>query len=237
MKQWIVIVLMLMGGAVNSQTVLIEEEPLSDTIPQTFGKNLANYFHWYGGYEMVCSDFEGDGAKVNMPASGNWTIGFRYKRKVTGWFAVGTGLFVSSTIWKIKQNDTKSFPNLITHDKEKVSVGQLGGDVYLRFNYGRRGNKIGNYIDVGGYGFLVTFSEHKTTDKPLVLDEYNSSLIIKQHRRLAYIEKFGYGIKARIGFDRYVISATYRVSDLTKAKYDLFPDFPRLSVGLEIGFF
>ena len=55
---------------------------------------------------------------------------------------------------------------------------------------------------------------------------------------LNYVEKFNYGLRARIGLNRFVITASFRMNELLTEEFksevgDWY--FPKLDLGLEIG--
>ena len=54
--------------------------------------------------------------------------------------------------------------------------------------------------------------------------------------RLSYVENISYGFMARLGTNRYALTARYRTSDLFVTGYDL-PELPRLVLGVELGLF
>jgi len=52
--------------------------------------------------------------------------------------------------------------------------------------------------------------------------------------KLKYMNSVNYGLTARIGYNRFVIFAMYRFSDIFKSSSDRI-DLPRLNVGLQLG--
>jgi len=212
------------------QKIVFSQDVKSDTVRPTKGPNLKNYTHLYVGLGFPIFTNE----DLNFIKPGSSMIvnyGFRYKRRLNNTFALGFDFSVNWAAYKIKQGSDKSIPDSTKHDKEKFQVNSLTPAFFARINVGRRGNKIGNYLDLGGYGSWNWKKAYKTSDK---LD--NNEIARITLARLSYMESLSYGLLARIGVNRYVISARYRLSNLFKDSAG-YAELPRLSVGLEIGLF
>ena len=96
---------------------------------------------------------------------------------------------------------------------------------------GRRGNYIGNYLDLGAYGGWNYQKKHKTTNEN---DDGEKVRVSTTH--LKYIENFSWGLLARVGVSRYALAVHYRLSDIFESSYAM-PELPRLIVGVEVGLF
>lgn len=218
-----------------SQEILLEEDVAGDTIIEKNGPNLKRYGHFFFDYGFFADQPEGDGMEIQYGFSNALTFGYRYKYKLNNTFAFGWDMHLSSWIFRIKQNDQKTFPDSILHTKERLTAGNLGGEIYLRINYGRRGNQIGNFIDLAGYGNWIYGATHYTKDK---LDNPNSvhaKIVETSYTNLGYIDQYAYGVNCRLGFNRFVLGASYRLSDIILETYNTYPEMPRLSVSLQIG--
>lgn len=220
-----------------SQNVLLEEEPTKDTIIPKKGPNLKKFSLFYVGYEFVADDFSENTAKVRNGASNVVVLGFRHKRKINNFWSVGYDISMMSSTYSIKQSATKTFPSVGIHKKERIAVGGLGLQLFTRFNFDRRGNKLGKYLDIGGYANWDFSNNHFTKDKTVAADSSNAAVINVTEQNLKYFEKYEYGVKARLGSNHIAICATYRISDLIKPDFSYYPELPKLSVGLEIGFY
>jgi len=235
MKYFFVIILFLFGfHFVNGQEVLLEKDVESDTLPKTWGPNRANFGHLYIDYGMFATNAESKFAEILQAKSYTFSIGYRYKKKICELYSVGLDFGYYEVTYFLRQYDLKILPNDITHDKEKYNFDNFYMEIYNRFNYGKRGDHIGNFIDIGGYGNLAFSIHHITIDRDIENDNFAEEVEVK-NKKLTYTEIYSYGLRARIGFNRYVISANYRLSDLFKDSYNL-PELPRLSCGLQIGF-
>jgi hypothetical protein len=224
---------------INGQTLLMQEKVSPDDFKKpSKGPNYRNFSHLYlsfGLYFPENAEFE---VPTKMGSSTRFEIGWRYKLKITNWLAMGTGLNYANTIYDLKQITNKIIPNNIGHMKEKFRLNSIGSELYLRLNYGRRGNIIGRYIDIGAYASWIYLLKHMYLDKPDIQNNYraNSQRVILTG--LDYFEPFKYGLKARLGSNRYAVFATYRLNELFTSSYRSEVGgyyLPKLNIGLELG--
>jgi hypothetical protein len=218
------------------QTVLMEEYPGNDTIVPTFGKNLKHYMHLYFSYSVFADNFSNDKAESKIPGSSDFSMGIRYKRKITTFYAMGFDLGMNTSGFSVKQTDQKTFPSQGKHKKEVINTTGLSLEYYNRINFDRRGNKTGKFADIGAYGFYNFNSWHFTRDEFDTLTVGYTKVIEVKHYKPDYLNNYGYGCSFRLGFNSLVLTARYRLSDLVKKEgnYTDFPELPRLNVGLQI---
>src|SRR6185369_1637111 len=95
----------------------------------------------------------------------------------------------------------------------------------------KRGNYLGYYFDLGIRGEWDHSIRHIIKNK-LPDGSYARSSI----KALPYVNRFNYHVVGRIGLNKILIYAAYRLSDLFKSKYD-YPELPRLTTGIEISIF
>jgi hypothetical protein len=230
MKRLFTLIFLAFSLGVFSQDILLSQNVKADTIRPTRGPNLKHFVQGYVGLGVPVYTNE-DVTYTKFGASTAIDFGVRYKRKLASYFAVGLDLGVSLSGYRISQEDGKFVPDTIINDKEKIQINTLAGSGYMRINVGRRGNYIGNYMDLGAYGGWNCVKKHKTTNEN---SEGEKVKVVTSG--LNYIENFSYGLLTRLGSGRYALTAGYRLSDIFKASYDM-PELPRLTVGLEIGIF
>jgi hypothetical protein len=211
-----------------SQAVLMHQD-VKDNVVGKHGPNLKNFSHFYIGFGLVVGASDSAGSDVIAGKSSNFVLGYRYKLRINNFFAIGCEAAFNSYSFSLKQNAAKITPDTIVHDKEQLNIGNLGLAGYLRFNFGRRGNQVGKFVDVGSYGDWRISGVNFTRDK---MD--NGNVVKTKISRLDYFNRFNYGALARIGFNRYVIYGTYRLSDIFKSDVK-YPELPRLTIGLQIG--
>jgi hypothetical protein len=227
-KIYLILALLFIGQALTAQNVLLHKE-VSDSEIVKFGPNLKNFRHFYFGLGFIAGKPDSTGSDIITGYSMNYLVGFRYKLRVTNWFAIGYDIDFTSYGYRLKQASSKITPDTILHDKEKLTFSDLGADIYMRFNYGRRGNRIGNFIDLGGYADWVFSARNYMKDKIA-----NGNVVETTISHLNYFNPYNYGAVARIGFNRYVLFGYYRLSDIFKTSYN-YPELPRITIGLQIG--
>lgn len=237
MKTLIILIFSIVAINVNAQNILLSESPAEDTIIPVKGPNLKRFHYIYVGYETFADNFTSDSASIKYGLSSRLFFGYKFKRKITNYFAVGYDISMLTSIFSLKQNSKKIFPSNIVHEKERMEIGGIGLHLFTRFNFDRRGNKIGKYIDIGAYANWDYATSHFTKDKVVAADSINAKTIRVTESRLSYIENYEYGIRISLGSNHVEISATYRVSDLIKSKYVNYPELPRLSIGISLALF
>lgn len=230
MKNKLVLLLVILATKAFSQDILLQQDVKKDSLRPVYGPNLKNFFHGYVGLGFPI--FTNEAANFTKPmASTSFDFGLRYKRKITPHLATGFDLGITSTAYRIKQNDSKTVPDNVINDKEKIQISTLESSLWLRINVGRRGNFIGNYLDLGGYGGWNFQKKHKTTNTNA--DDEKVKITTS---KLKYVDNFSGGLLARLGVGRYALTARYRFTDLFKTAYNM-PELPRLIVGVEVGLF
>lgn len=234
MKKSFMILFTLLLTYSNSfaQTVLLEKNVKDNAYSLKKGPNMKSFSHLFFGYEFFTGKPDKKGAEIIYGSSSSLNIGYRYKFKIFEFYSIGFSTIYSYNKYVIKQDKNKILPNPVLHDKEKIRFSNAGFEFYNRFNFDKRGNTIGKYIDIGLYGNWAFAINHYTRDKEY--DENNmSELTVVKYTGLKYTEKYGYGLSARIGMNKVSLSADYRISNMFKEDYQL-PELPRFSVGLEL---
>lgn len=240
----IIIANVLIGRYANSQEILMEENVMADTIIPTSGPNMRTFTHAFLGLGFALGP-DSLGSKIKYGKSFTFSFGYRYKLKINNYYALGFDLQYLLNSYHLKQDSSKLIPNDSLHDKEKLKFHNISLGFYNRFNYGKRGNHIGNFIDVGMKIDLPFLVVHTTKDELKEANENNGKKIKTRTTELDYTEPINYSAYTRIGFNRYVISVSYRLSNLFTSDPKLYsqynnglnkyPEFPVLTLGFEIG--
>jgi hypothetical protein len=238
-KTFFIIICIVIHEYSIGQTILMQENVNDiDFKAPSQGPNYRHFGHLFIGFGFYIPDGGDFEVETKAIFTTSFEFGWRYKLKLTNWLAIGTGINYYNDIFNIKQVDDKVVPTNIKHSKERLRYNNLGTEIYMRFNFGKRGNVIGRFLDVGAYGNWAFAVNHMYEDKSNSQLPYmaGSERVILYH--LSYVEKYNYGLKARIGINRYVITAMYRMNDLLTQEYrDDVGDyyFPKLAVGFELG--
>lgn len=225
----IISALVLLVHTSFAQEILLSENVNGDTIQPTKGPNLKHYTHLYWG--VLFPFVTNEDVAYTQPALTTITdFGLRFKRKLNKTFSVGTDFSFNWAKYRIKQDILKSIPDSESHLREKFIINSLSPAVYARINFGRRGNSIGTYMDLGAYGSFNVKRAHFT------YDEIDGEIRRITTSRLKYMEKYAYGLLARIGTNNIALTAKYRLSNPFTEESG-FAELPKLAVGLEIGVF
>ncbi len=223
----------------TAQTVELEEDVrLLDIKKPTRGQNLRHYNHWYLEYGSIIPVKEDPGAKVKSPFAFSFSAGNRYKLKLNNYFAVGLGAAYSYTSFRLKQDAQKQIPNNITHRKEKYIFHALAADAFFRINFGKRGNIVGKFIDLGGYGSYAFSAKHEYEDKIKKPQMAGYTDTRQTNTGLQYINRLNYGATVRMGINRYVLFGRYRISEIFDANFKTQvskAELARITVGVQIG--
>ncbi len=228
MKAFLIFLLFSISIITFSQEVLLGQDVKPDTLRPVFGPNLRHFAYGYLGIGVPVP-FSGTGNYVMPGVSSTLSFGIRYKRRLSNTFALGLDLGMNFSGFRIKQDAGKTVPDKEINRKEKFQVNTSVGSAYFRINAGRRGNYMGNYLDLGAFGGWNMAKKHKTVN-----DNTNGEKVKVITGKLSYIENFSYGVLGRIGINRYTITARYRLSDIFTPSYSI-PELPRLTIGVEVG--
>ncbi len=227
-KIYIYLLLFVVMTAASAQTVIIAEDVNNTDETPEFGMNRKHYTHMYLGILFAVGPPELPGAEVIYGRSRTTEFGYRYKRKLSNTFSLGSEISGRRHAFHVKQSDSKTVPDTIARDREKLVFLETSVGAYKRVNFGQRGNYVGRFVDIGAYASWLFHTRH-------VLWYEADDLNLKVRKTgMQYPANFDYGLIARIGFNNFVIKGTYRMSGLFKDSSNL-PEFPRYAFGLELG--
>ncbi|MBU0489808.1 MAG: hypothetical protein KKA07_15100 [Bacteroidetes bacterium] len=238
MKKHLIFIAFAVFGWVASygQQVQLHERPVADTIRPEFGPNLKKYIHAF----IECGFFipvETSEVVDSLPFAdfvagrSNYVLaGGRFKLKLSKWNAIGLETHLAYSSYYLKQEGVKTLPDNFVHNTERLSSFTFGLGSFHRISYGRKGNYIGKFIDLGVEGDVTILSVHYFED-----DLVNGSRRKMWYSSKKFHEVLQYDVFARFGFNRYVIFAKYRLSKFFREKHH-FNDLPGLSAGFQVGF-
>jgi hypothetical protein len=221
--------------AARAQRVLLRSNVGTDTLRSKVGPNRAFFQHFYLGYDAVVGRANGPGADLRSGASGQVLLGVRQKYRLNQTAALGFDLRYARLVYQLAQNDRKVLPTSTQHKREHLALPQFQAEAFARLSLSRRGNVVGNYLDLLGWGGWVISTAHHYEDSP---GPTGSGRVEVTERELNYIRRWSYGVGARLGSGRYAVVARHRLSDtFTSAAATRYPELPRWVVGLELGMF
>lgn len=209
--------------------VLMEQQVDSVIKKPKFGQNCQHFIHYTLGLGFV---IPGESAETQINAGSHaYNLGFRYKLKVLSFYAIGADLSFNFTYNSIIQDSSRQLPNVnkIGNKKELFIASEAELGIYNRFNFGRRGNIIGKYIDLGtSYAYIYNVTQKTKTEN------LQGERVLTKYSRMQYNELLVGYYYARIGINRFSIFGKYRYTNFFKSKYS-FSEMPRLMVGVSVG--
>lgn len=214
-----------------AQTVLLSVDRGTDSIPEQRGPNLKKNSHVFFNFGLVAGE-DKPGSRIIYGSSVEYGFGVRKKYKFSPLYSLGWELGLNGKVFKLKQDNGKTFPDTLLNDVERMDYGTASVAFYNRFNFDpHRGNFMGTFLDLGfkgGWDFQVT---HVIKN-----DLPGGSKIKSEITDLSYTNSFHYAVFARIGRSHLALYASYRLSKLFKSSYG-YPELPRTTVGLEAAIF
>jgi len=223
------LIIVLVGFSIsstNAQTVMLEQDVNADTLVPKSGKNRQNYSGSFFDLGFSVGDATGDSAtSVLMGKSWSFKYGQYYKLRVNNFYSIlGQVAYKRSAYYFEVQDPMVS---------NKLVMNNVMGEFSNRFNFGKRGDFIGYYLELGASADYAFMTKMKTTSE--------TTSDIKTHSKekhsfhgLESIEPLSYNAHARIGFNKFVIYGDYRLTD--RIKTDQNYQLPPLTVGLRFDF-
>ncbi|MFW6370139.1 MAG: hypothetical protein ACOC10_02910 [Bacteroidota bacterium] len=227
------IIISFKNTPLSGQTTVFEKEVTDNLFNKEKGPNLKKFNHFYMNFGGMAMD--NDGARVLYHASTAFSAGYRHKRKLLRFYSLGFDISIQHYKYRLKQENEKTFPDPILHDREKIMVTNSTLELYHRVTLGKTGNAMGFFIDTGVYGSW-NFGRRHWFRNTFENTDATYEMQIVENRRLKYINPFVYGAKTRIGYNKFAVYGSYQLSDITDDGYPL-PGLPPLSVGVELSFY
>ena len=220
----------------SAQNILFKQDVVFDTVPPKKGPNQRSFDHFYIGYGFFLDTQHFGALETVIGSSTQLVFGFRHKTKINNHYAIGYDINYNTAGYLIKQSPTKSFPTSINYKSERLLIRNFRLELYNRVNFGKRGNKIGKFMDIGAFGEYGFANALIVKNKLPETNAFGSTKVKMVNRNPNYVNKLNYGISARIGNNRVALYATYRLSEMFIASYS-YPETANLIVGVKVGFY
>ncbi len=221
----IMLTIITLSAPLYSQTVLFDRKVKIDSVRGKWGKNLTNHFGVYGGFGFVAPVQQSAGAEIIFGKASNLELGFIYKRRVFNWFAVGTRAYYEIFNYRIKQTADKIFPDNSSSVKQKMVMQNAGFAPYLRFTFGRHGNIIGTYLDLGVF-YNIVLAEWQ-------IQKGCADGFDKKKLNYDYMNRAYWGYQAVLGRNMFSLFAKFNAARVVKNSVSSV-DMPPLTVGLRV---
>ncbi len=230
--------LFLLFLAVNTQAQDTGKGEFNDieVIEQSVDRhpNSKHFAHLFLGYGIIGGAQTQNGSAIIYGKSHSFDVGWLYKLKISERFNTGIDIYYNYQVFHLKQDGSKTLPNNILHNKEKLIVNQLNGDVFLRIRWKRSPMLMGKFFDFGAYGGYAYNAKIITFDKLPAANNYGSRQVETTHNNLNFVNEIQYGAMARLGLGHFVFTFRYRLSALFKPEYH-FAEMPVYNFGIRLG--
>ncbi len=231
----------------NAQRVIFKKdvvEQLQRVYQDSTGPNGKTFSHSFIGLGMIIPVNESDSAAVTENGKSNqFSCGFREKFKLNNTFALNLEIIYVHQKFNIRQDEKSNiFSPGIINDVQKFNTNSIGLGGALRINYGKRGNIMGRYVDLGGDIGYVFSNRIYTRNKVDAAANGGAEKIKSSLHNLDFVNPLIYFAQVRFGFNHFAFYARYRVNDQFKRSDNFYaigtvPELPRLAIGLEIALY
>lgn len=229
----------------SAQEVIFERDvkkQIERTYNDSAGPNGAVFSHQYYNYGIILPANENDSAAIRDNMQSNyWSYGVRTKFKLNETFALGFDVFYMHQRYRIQQSDSINIFSLgYRNDVQKLKFNTLGLGLYLRINFGKRGNVLGKYLDMGA-DMNYVFSERLFAKNEVDIAGNGASdeVVRTIYKKLDYTSNLQGFATVRFGVNYFAFIARYRFTDMFVRSDEFYPigkipELPRISVGVEI---
>ncbi|MEY4110156.1 MAG: hypothetical protein RLZZ46_510 [Bacteroidota bacterium] len=223
--------LMLLSFASQAQEIVVNQN-LADTAQKKRGPNLKVFRQSWIQLSFF-TPFQNNAAQ-SFTGSYHLGIGHRVKYKLNRTFSWGWGLAFHFNHHRLKGVEVLANYPVSGSRKEKFLQRQFAGELFFRTNFGKRGNVIGKFLDIGVSGGYNTWNTFR-----IVMDEKDlqGNKVAETTINLRKTNKaipYSYGLIARIGINKFVISGEWRLSELFKSEAAL-PELSPMKIGIQLG--
>jgi hypothetical protein len=220
-----------LGLSAQPQSVLSRNVAL-DTAQALKGPNLKHYSQtFYKVGFMVPAE---DNKYMKYGRSYELGIGYRYKRKINNWYALGYEASYFFSSYSLRNFLNYPISDTVSIRSERYMQRGVNVSLYQRINYGRRGNYLGKYIDLAIWAESPFWNKHKYRFEQQGFQRFFATDGNLSLRRLPWDNLFNYGTQVRLGFNKISFYGTYRLSELFNNKQNL-PGLTPFIAGFQIG--
>ncbi|HTA81691.1 MAG TPA: hypothetical protein VK783_02075 [Bacteroidia bacterium] len=169
------------------------------------------------------------GSEVIYGQSREFIVGGGFGYRFAKWNDIGVDIYYKSTDFFLKQDSSKTLPNNILHNSEKVSFDNFGGKVFDRFYKGKM------FLDGGAYLDWVIYTKHISWDNNGVANISSGSSTKTIDRQLKFTTPTNYGLTFRLGSKQGVaLYFNYRLSNYFKSTTS-YTELPVYTLGIALG--
>ncbi len=204
-----------------AQSTMMEQDVNQDTIIEKKGPNRKYFTSSYFSVGSIIGNSTGDSATA-MATGKSWELkyGVSFKIRANNFYSLVLNTDYSRQAFWFEPMNTLKYDKLI--------LNNYGIGVMNRFNFGKRGNRVGNYLELGASGQYAFMVRRKDLTEKKDNEEYKN--IKTTYNSPNYVNRLNYYGDVRLGFGHYIIYGRYLLSDIfnEKAKGS---QLPALTVG------
>jgi len=206
-----------------AQSTMMEQDVNQDTIIEKRGPNRLYFTSSYISVAGILGNSSSD-SSIAMATGKSWEFkyGISFKIRANNFYSVVLNTDYSRQAFHYE-------PQIENVKYDKLIMNNLGLGVMNRFNFGKRGNRVGNYLELGAsgqYGFMVR--KKVLTEKNDKDAEYKS--LKESSNGPNYVNRLNYYGDVRLGFGHYIVYGRYLLSDILNEKAN-GAQLPALTLG------
>lgn len=223
-----IFLLLIFPALAFGQTEVMRKSPRNYNDIPLWGPNRAHHVQGFVGvgFFMPLGAAEGH---FKPGVSYDVHLGAKYRFRVSNFLNIGAGLFLSS--YQIMLTDSgmvKGWDGNV-HEKAQMVNYHLTLKPFMRFNLSpRRGDYLGTYFDLGGFGSWGLLPATSFTDR------VDGQKLLTRYMNDKRYEPILYGGMAAVGRDWFRLEASYYLSGWLKEPAGI--NLPKYSVSVLFGF-
>lgn len=198
----------------QAQTVVLQVDPAVDTFELRTGPNRKFYTHSFLALGFLAGQKD-PAAPVLYGRAIDIRFGVLHKIKWTNFFSNCIEMALHNT--ELPFNGTepmKSFPDTVMNKKEKLRSFGIQLNLLQRFNIGHRGDKLGNFIDLGAGVDWVPWMDHLVRND--IADGTKQKVVT---RKLPYRQAIYYSAIGKVGLGGINFFGHYRLTPMIKSGF------------------
>lgn len=204
-----------------AQSTMMEQDVNQDTIIEKRGPNRLYFTSSYISAGSILGKSTAD-SSIDMANGKSWEFkyGISFKIRANNFYSVVLNTDYSRQSFFYEPENKK-----IRYDK--LILNNYGIGVMNRFNFGKRGNRVGNYLEIGASGQYAFMTRKKILTENDSTDYKNLKVSFSAPN---FVNRLNYYGDVRLGFGHYVVFGRYLLSDILNDKAK-GAQLPALTVG------
>lgn len=221
-------------GSSTGQNIMLYKDVNKDTVISNFGPNMKHYVASYIGYAVVVGELDDQStsgvSSLREGRSFQLDGGVYYKRKFSSLYSAVADFGYRLNVYSFDTDYLKFPQSQYDPVYSRLVISNVHAAVLNRINFGSRGNIVGKYVAIGGsadYGYV-----NKWKEKYNVENFSNHKWARMVNSNLNYVNRIAFNGEVQLGLGQFVLTGTYRLSDLLKGKAGF--QVPPASIGLRL---